>query len=67
MIRYFEVLGLFDEVEYFGFMDTSTDRIVELRGEQVFTDYADFKQCSEGMTWASRLDGLIPGRVKQAK
>lgn len=67
MIRYFEVLGPFDEVEYFGFLDTTDDRIVQLGREQVFCDYADFKMCAEGLTWTGRLDVLIPDRVKQAK
>lgn len=43
MIRFFEVLGLDDEPEYFGFMDTGTDRILEFEGEQFFLDYRDFE------------------------
>lgn len=66
MMRYFEVLGPFDEVEYFGFMDTNIDRIVEFDEEQFFGDYAEFKLYSNCDDWV-RCERLIPERVKQAK
>lgn len=64
MVRYFEVRGLYDKVEYFGFMDTSIDRVIEFDGEQFFLDYMQFTE-SVSVTWLQRLDELIPERVKR--
>lgn len=64
MIRFFEVLGLGDEPEYFGFMDTGTDRIVEIDGAQVFGDLKDFQDylSTSGFPpgYRDRLCRLIP-------
>lgn len=64
MVRYFEVLGHGDEVEYFGFMSTVDDRIVELEHTQFFCDYADFCTYRNDPRW-ERLHALVPQRVKQ--
>lgn len=67
MIRYFEVLGLSYEVEYFGFMDTVVDRIVEIGGEQFFCSYNDFLDSASLLSKSDqdRLDRLVPHRIKQ--
>lgn len=62
MIRYFEVVRD-DEVEYFGFMDTGVDRIVEFDGDQFFGDYGHFAMYQNCPMWA-RCDALVPRRMK---
>lgn len=64
MIRYFEVIGLGDEVEYFGFFDTSVDRVLEFEGTQCFVDYKEFLDLVSG-TMLERLNALIPPTVKR--
>jgi hypothetical protein len=63
VIRYFEVLGLNDDVEYFGFVDTVTTRVIEIEGEQLMCDYEDFLSRQSHPQWG-RLNGLIPERMK---
>lgn len=63
MIRYFEVLGPFDEVEYFGFMDTGVDRVVVFDDDQFFTNYGHFEMYKNCDMWV-RCESLIPVRMK---
>jgi hypothetical protein len=71
MIRYFEVFGFDgDAPDYFGFMDTVTDCIIELDGCQFFGDYKDFLDylgtSDANAKTKALLDGLIPDHMKFA-
>lgn len=69
MIRYFEVFGLNREIDYFGFMDTISDRIIELDGAQFFDSYQDFSDHLRASrltkSQSDRLDVLIPEHIKR--
>ena len=72
MIRWFGVRGLEVDgvdLESFGFVDTVTDRVVEIGDRQLFCDYKDFLDAIEDEKWdevrKNRFCRLIPTALRE--